>query len=83
MFDHCSWEAVPSSGVAPAPSYTFLIYVTPVGPYFKGGMNAIDLLISEHHHRAAPGGSGGCQSHWKLCTGHETQQGGKGSATLR
>ncbi|RJV00219.1 MAG: branched-chain amino acid aminotransferase [Candidatus Poseidoniales archaeon] len=52
----------PVLGVAPAPSYTFLIYVTPVGPYFKGGMNAIDLLISEHHHRAAPGGSGGVKA---------------------
>ena len=52
----------PVLGVAPAPSYTFLIYVTPVGPYFKGGMNAINLLISEHHHRAAPGGSGGVKA---------------------
>ena len=52
----------PILGVAPAPSYPFLIYVTPVGPYFKGGMSAIDLLISEHHHRAAPGGSGGVKA---------------------
>ena len=52
----------PVLGVAPAPSYTFLIYVTPVGPYFKGGMNAIDLIISENHHRAAPGGSGGVKA---------------------
>ncbi|MCH1540511.1 MAG: branched-chain amino acid aminotransferase [Candidatus Poseidonia sp.] len=52
----------PILGVAPAPSYTFLIYVTPVGPYFKGGVNAIDLLISEHNHRAAPGGSGGVKA---------------------
>ena len=52
----------PVLGVAPAPSYTFLIYVTPVGPYFKGGMTAIDLLISDHHHRAAPGGSGGVKA---------------------
>ena len=52
----------PVLGVAPAPSYTFLIYVTPVGPYFKGGMSAINLLISEHHHRAAPGGSGGVKA---------------------
>ena len=49
-------------GVAPAPSYTFLVYVTPVGPYFKGGVTAIDLLISEDHHRAAPGGSGGVKA---------------------
>ena len=40
---------------------TFLI-ITPVGLHFKGGMSAIDLLISEHHHRAAPGGSGGVKA---------------------
>lgn len=52
----------PILGVAPAPSYTFLVYVTPVGPYFKGGVTAIDLLISEEYHRAAPGGSGGVKA---------------------
>ena len=52
----------PILGVAPAPSYRFLVYVTPVGPYFKGGVKAIDLLISDVHHRAAPGGSGGVKA---------------------
>ncbi len=52
----------PILGVAPAPSFTFMVYCTPVGPYFKGGMTAIDLLISEDHHRAAPGGSGGVKA---------------------
>ena len=52
----------PVLGVAPAPSYSFMIYVTPVGPYFKGGMKAIDLLISNEFHRAAPGGSGGVKA---------------------
>ena len=39
-----------------------MVYCTPVGPYFKGGMNAISLVISEDHHRAAPGGSGGVKA---------------------
>ena len=52
----------PVLGVAPAPSYSFMVYVTPVGPYFKGGMKAIDLLISDEFHRAAPGGSGGVKA---------------------
>ncbi len=52
----------PVLGVAPAPNYSFMIYVTPVGPYFKGGMKAIDLLISDEFHRAAPGGSGGVKA---------------------
>ena len=49
-------------GVAPAPEYTFMVYVTPVGPYFKGGMTCIKLLISDEYHRAAPGGSGGVKA---------------------
>ncbi len=56
------WGTGPIMGVAPAPSYTFVVYVTPVGPYFKGGLTCIDLLISEEYHRAAPGGSGGVKA---------------------
>ena len=49
-------------GVAPAPEYTFLVYVVPVGPYFKGGLNPISLKVSDEYHRAAPGGSGGVKA---------------------
>ena len=49
-------------GVAPAPEYTFLVYVVPVGPYFKGGLNPISLKVSDEFHRAAPGGSGGVKA---------------------
>ena len=49
-------------GVAPAPEYTFLVYVSPVGPYFKGGLKPISLKISDNFHRAAPGGSGGVKA---------------------
>lgn len=44
-------------GVAPAPEYQFRILVTPVGPYFKGGLKPIKLRISEYD-RAAPHGTG-------------------------
>jgi branched-chain amino acid aminotransferase len=49
-------------GVAPAPEYTFLVYVSPVGPYFKGGLKPISLKVSDNFHRAAPGGSGGVKA---------------------
>ncbi len=52
----------PILGVSPAPEYTFLVYVSPVGPYFKGGLKPTSLKISEKHHRAAPGGSGGVKA---------------------
>ena len=44
-------------GVKPAPEYIFCIFVTPVGPYFKGGMSPIKLVVSEYD-RAAPYGTG-------------------------
>lgn len=44
-------------GIKPAPEYIFCIFVTPVGPYFKGGMAPIKLVVSEYD-RAAPNGTG-------------------------
>ena len=54
-----SGEPVRVLGVAPAPSYTFLIYVSPVGPYFKSGVKCLNLRITNQFHRAAPKGTGG------------------------
>ena len=47
----------PVIGVAPAPFYQFRMFATPVGPYFKGGVKPIRLLLSAYD-RAAPHGTG-------------------------
>ena len=52
----------PILGVAPAPEYTFLVFTSPVGPYFKGGITPTSLRVSDKFHRAAPGGSGGVKA---------------------
>ena len=44
-------------GVHPASEYMFLIFVTPVGPYFKGGAKPITIRVSDFD-RAAPHGTG-------------------------
>ncbi|KAG9440041.1 hypothetical protein H6P81_020206 [Aristolochia fimbriata] len=49
-------------GLAPAPEYTFLIYVSPVGNYFKEGLSPINLVIENEFHRATPGGTGGVKT---------------------
>lgn len=49
-------------GLAPAPEYTFLIYVSPVGNYFKEGLAPINLVIDNEVHRATPGGTGGVKT---------------------
>ncbi len=44
-------------GVKPAEEYQFRILVTPVGPYFKGGVKPITVRLSDLD-RAAPHGTG-------------------------
>ncbi len=45
-------------GVRPATEYTFLIFVTPVGPYFKEGFKPTPMVILREYDRAAPQGTG-------------------------
>ncbi|MDR0331873.1 MAG: branched-chain amino acid aminotransferase [Dysgonamonadaceae bacterium] len=45
-------------GVKPAAEYTFLIFVTPVGPYFKGGFQTTPFVLMREFDRAAPLGTG-------------------------
>jgi branched-chain amino acid aminotransferase len=45
-------------GVHPADEYLFLIFVTPVGPYFKGGFACTDYVITRKYDRSAPLGTG-------------------------
>ena len=44
-------------GVKPATDYQFRVFVTPVGPYFKGGVKPLTVRISDFD-RAAPRGTG-------------------------
>ena len=44
-------------GVKPADEYQFRILVTPVGPYYKGGVKPVKLQVPEFD-RAAPHGTG-------------------------
>ena len=45
-------------GVHPASEYLFVIFVTPVGPYFKGGFATNPYVIIREFDRAAPLGTG-------------------------
>ncbi len=45
-------------GVKPATEYEFLIFVTPVGPYFKGGFQTTPFVIMRQYDRSAPLGTG-------------------------
>ncbi|HBX51501.1 MAG: branched chain amino acid aminotransferase [Bacteroidetes bacterium RIFOXYA12_FULL_35_11] len=45
-------------GVKPAKEYLFMVFATPVGPYFKGGMTPVKIAIVRDSDRAAPLGTG-------------------------
>ncbi len=45
-------------GVNPAHEYLFCVFVSPVGAYFKGGMQLIKVIVNRGYDRAAPRGTG-------------------------
>ena len=45
-------------GVKPADEFLFLVFVTPVGPYYKEGFHPIKAIVDRDHDRAAPLGTG-------------------------
>ena len=45
-------------GVRPATEYLYLVIASPVGAYFKGGLQPVTLWISQEYTRAAAGGTG-------------------------
>lgn len=48
----------PQVGVKPSAEYLFVVFVTPVGPYFKEGFKPTPLVIFRSFDRAAPLGTG-------------------------
>lgn len=48
----------PEVGVRPSEEYLFMVFVTPVGPYFKEGFKPVDILLCRDYDRAAPNGTG-------------------------
>jgi branched-chain amino acid aminotransferase len=45
-------------GVKAASEYLFLVFITPVGPYFKEGFKPVKMMITRTFDRAAPLGTG-------------------------
>ena len=45
-------------GVKPSKEYLFLVFATPVGPYFKTGFKPVSVIITRDSDRAAPLGTG-------------------------
>ena len=56
------WGTSPAIGVKPVQEYTFMVFVSPVGSYFKGGVQPLHLKINKDYHRAAPNGIGNAKA---------------------
>jgi branched-chain amino acid aminotransferase len=48
----------PYLGVAPAKHYKFMIILSPVGSYYKEGINPVKIAVESHYVRAVVGGTG-------------------------
>ena len=57
-----SFGTSPSISVGPSSDYLFMVFVSPVGPYFKDGVKPLHLIVSEKYHRAAPKGIGNAKA---------------------
>lgn len=45
-------------GINASDTYTFIVLVTPVGPYYKSGFKPVEAVVIEGYDRAAPYGTG-------------------------
>ena len=45
-------------GLRPAYQYLFIVFLSPVGSYYAGGLSPTKLLVEDEYIRAAPGGTG-------------------------
>ena len=45
-------------GIKPSRDFLFVVFVTPVGPYFRTGLKPVKIWVEEEVDRAAPGGVG-------------------------
>ncbi len=48
----------PKLGVSPADEYVLVMFASPVGPYYPGGIKGIRTMVDYHFDRAAPRGTG-------------------------
>jgi branched-chain amino acid aminotransferase len=49
-------------GVHPSKSYLYYVILSPVGAYYKEGLNPVKILVTDQHVRAVPGGLGAAKT---------------------
>lgn len=67
----------PLIGVRPATEYLFVLFCTPVGPYFKSGIRPIKVIVENEIDRAAPLGVGDVKVGGNYAAGLRASEGAK------
>ena len=49
-------------GVHPSHTYLYYVIISPVGAYYKEGLNPVRILVADQHVRAVPGGLGAAKA---------------------
>ncbi|CDQ18547.1 branched chain amino acid aminotransferase apoenzyme [Halobacillus karajensis] len=63
----------PSLAVAPSQTYKLLIILSPVGPYFSGGMKPVIINVEDKFTRAVKGGTGMAKTAGNYSSGYQAQ----------
>jgi branched-chain amino acid aminotransferase len=61
-------------GVAPSRNYQFIIIMSPVGSYYKEGMNPVKILVEKEYVRAVKGGTGEAKTGGNYASSLKAQQ---------
>ncbi|SFF64131.1 branched chain amino acid aminotransferase apoenzyme [Halobacillus alkaliphilus] len=64
----------PSLAVAPSKMYKFMIILSPVGPYFSGGIRPVTINVEEEFTRAVKGGTGMAKTAGNYSSGYQAQE---------
>ncbi|QDI91910.1 branched-chain amino acid aminotransferase [Salicibibacter halophilus] len=52
----------PTLDVSPSRTYTLMIILSPVGSFYKGGIDPVSIFVEDEFTRAAPGGTGNAKT---------------------
>lgn len=64
----------PYLGVSPSKTYQFIIIMSPVGSYYKEGINPVKILVEESYVRAVKGGTGEAKTGGNYASSLKAQQ---------
>lgn len=65
----------PALGVAPSTDYMFIIIMSPVGTYYSGGLNPVNIFVEADYVRTVKGGLGEAKTAANYAAGLKSQEG--------